>query len=170
MYTQDKQKRDGVLGVGRLGKAYFTVEMSLVFPVVLLIMVLLIHFAYFLYGRCLLSQDTYLLAFRASIVDEDKLGTDRVSYVQEIADAQFGGKYLGNHRPRAEAEVNGEEVCVESESEATHRTMSGSSLMPQGSWTYRTGARAEIIDPAARIRRIDRIADVAKGLYESVKQ
>lgn len=170
MFIPGKKYGCGSSAAGKLKKAYFTVEMSLVFPIVLFIMVLLIHFAFFLYGRCLLSQDTYLLAFRASIVNEEELGTDRASYVQEIAEAQFGEKYLGNYRPRAEAAVDGDQVRVESESEGTHRTMSGSSLMPRGSWTYMTAARAEIIDPAGRIRRIDRMADVAKGIYESVKQ
>ena len=149
--------------------AYFTVEMSLVFPIVLFVMVLIIHFTFYLYGRCILSQDVYLLAFRASVADEEDIGTDRVSYLQGIAGAQFGRKYFGNQIPNLSVEASDSEIRVRGETEASHRAMSGSDLMPWGSWTHGAGARAEIVDPAGRIRRIDRIGDVAKGLYEDVR-
>ncbi len=148
--------------------AYFTVEMSLVFPIVLFVMVLLIHFTFYLYGRCILSQDTYLIAFRASIL-RGEAAEDRTGYIEGIAGTQFGNKYFGHRIPSLEIEAGDKEVVLHAETEASHRAMSASDLMPVGSWVHGAGARAEIIDPAARIRRIDRIGDVAKGLYESAK-
>ncbi|MBQ3790594.1 MAG: hypothetical protein II800_06655 [Lachnospiraceae bacterium] len=138
-------------------------EISLVIPIVLFVMVLIIHFAFYLYGRCILSQDVYLLAFRASVADEEDIGMDRASYLQGIAGAQFGRKYFGNRIPTLQVEASDSEIRVRGETEASHRAMSGSSLMPRGSWTHGAGARAEVVDPAARIRRIDRIGDIAKG-------
>ncbi len=159
-----KEKRD------RWRDAYFTVEMSLVIPIVLFVMVLIIHFALYLYGRCILSQDVYLLAFRASVADEKEIGTDRASYLQGIAGAQFGRKYFGNRIPVLDVEASDSEIRVRGETEASHRAMSGSGLMPLGSWTHGAGARAEITDQPARIRRIDRIGDVARGLYEEIRE
>ncbi|MCR5675563.1 MAG: hypothetical protein K6G16_07640 [Lachnospiraceae bacterium] len=142
--------------------------MSLVFPIVLFVMVLLIHFLFYLYGRCILSQDVYLLAFRTSMLNEEEAGTDRKAYLQGIADAQFGRKYFGNRRPVLDLEVTADEVHLHAETEASHRAMNWMDLMPVGSWVHGAGARAEIVDPAARIRRIDRIGDVARGVYESI--
>ncbi len=156
-------------GTGRrlLNGGYFTVEMSMVFPVVLFVMVLLLHFLFYLYGRCILSQDIYLLAFRGSSIREEKLGTDRESYVRGIADAQFGRKYFGNRLPTLTIEVSSEEVRVRGETEASHRAMSAYPMMPLGSWAHGAGAVSKILDPPAHIRRVDRLGDLAKGIYES---
>ncbi len=147
-----------------LRRAYFTLEMSLVFPIVLFVMALLIHFTFYLYGRCILSQDTYLLAFRTSVASERDTGGDRESYLLSLADAVFGSKYFANDYPSVEVGISADAVRVISTTEASHRAMSGSSLMPAGSWVHYAGARAEIIDPSARIRRIDRVGDIAMGV------
>ncbi len=151
-------------------KAYFTVEMSLILPVVLFVMCLLIHFTFYLYGRCILSQDTYLLAFRASLVDEEELGTDRASLLYGIADDQFGEKYFGNRQPAVMVEISDRTVRVRSETETSHRAMSGSSLMPSGSWTHGAGARAQIRDPVAHMRRVDRLGDLAEGVLDRFRE
>ena len=154
----------------RWKKAYFTVEMSFVLPIVLFVMCLLIHFTFYLYGRCILSQDTYLLAFRTSMVREEDIGTDRENYLHSIAEAQFGRKYFGNRLPSLTVEVSDSAVRVRAETEASHRAMSGSSLMPVGSWTHGAGARAWIYDPAAHMRRIDRLGDLASGVLERFEE
>ncbi|MCR4764020.1 MAG: hypothetical protein K5696_10875 [Lachnospiraceae bacterium] len=134
----------------------------MIFPVVLVVMVLILHLAFYLYGRCILSQDVYLLAFRASTVNEKAIGTDRASYVRGIADAQFGRKYFGNRTPSLTVEISGKKVRLKAETEASHRTLGRDPMMPQGSWTHGAGASAEILDPAARIRKIDRISDLVR--------
>lgn len=45
---------------------YFTVEASLVMPLVIMIYLLIILCGFYLYNRCVISQDNYLLAFRGS--------------------------------------------------------------------------------------------------------
>lgn len=47
-------------------KAYFTVEAAFLMPMILCIYLLIIMAAIFLYDRCVISQDDYLLAFRGS--------------------------------------------------------------------------------------------------------
>ncbi len=153
-----------------LRRAYFTLEMSLVFPVVLFVMVLLIHFTFYLYGRCILSQDAYMLAFRASVAPDEDIGGDRRSYLESIADHVLGSKYFGNSYPTMEADVSDEVVRVVLTTEASHRAMSGSSMMPEGSWVHYAGARAEVCDPSARIRMIDRVGDIAMGVADELRQ
>lgn len=46
-------------------KGYFTVETSLIMPIVLFLYLLIILAALFLYGRCAISQDNFLLGMRA---------------------------------------------------------------------------------------------------------
>lgn len=46
-------------------KGYFTVEASLIMPIVLFLYLLIILAALFLYGRCAISQDNFLLGMRA---------------------------------------------------------------------------------------------------------
>lgn len=47
-------------------KGYMTVEASLVMPIVLMLCFLILLTAFFLYNRCAVSQDLYLLSFRGS--------------------------------------------------------------------------------------------------------
>lgn len=47
-------------------KGYMTVEASFIVPLVLVLYVLIIVGGFFLYDRCVMSQDQYLLAFRGS--------------------------------------------------------------------------------------------------------
>ena len=46
-------------------KGYFTVEASLIMPIILFLYLLIILAALFLYGRCAISQDNFLLGMRA---------------------------------------------------------------------------------------------------------
>ena len=45
---------------------YMTVEASLLMPMVILLYLLIVMGGFFLYDRCVMSQDFYLLAFRGS--------------------------------------------------------------------------------------------------------
>ena len=45
---------------------YLTVEASFVMPIVLFLYLLVILLAFFLYNRCVISQDLYILALRGS--------------------------------------------------------------------------------------------------------
>lgn len=46
-------------------KGYFTVEAVYLIPIILLLYILIILSGFYLYDRCVISQDCYLLAFRA---------------------------------------------------------------------------------------------------------
>lgn len=47
-------------------KAYFTVEASILTPFIFLILIWVIYLGFFLYDRCLLTQDAYIMAMAES--------------------------------------------------------------------------------------------------------
>ncbi len=57
---------------------YLTVEASFVMPIVLFLYLLVILLAFFLYNRCVISQDLYILALRGSRF------TDQASFYGEV--------------------------------------------------------------------------------------
>ena len=67
--------------------AYFTVEAALIIPIVLCIFVMIIYLSFYLYDRCVMSQDWYVLSYRQSI---EKGGADRAG--RSAAGEQFGQK------------------------------------------------------------------------------
>ena len=76
-------------------KGYMTVEATLVVPMAVCVITLLILFSYYLYGRCILSQDCYVLAFRSSI-DADRYGNNPERTVFAKRDRVLGKKYFGS--------------------------------------------------------------------------
>ena len=68
-------------------EAYFTVEAALIVPVVVCIFVMIIYLSFYLYDRCVLTQDCYVLSYRQSI---EKGKADRAGTA--AAKDQFGQK------------------------------------------------------------------------------
>ena len=67
--------------------AYFTVEAAFVIPVVLFVFIMLLYLAFYLYDRCVMAQDCYIVSYRQSI---EKGGADRAG--QEALRSQLGHK------------------------------------------------------------------------------
>ncbi|MBD5547661.1 MAG: hypothetical protein HDQ97_09715 [Lachnospiraceae bacterium] len=61
-------------------KGYFTVEASFIMPIVLILYLLIILSALFLYCRCAISQDNFLLAMRAAEFTEGNENYGEVIY------------------------------------------------------------------------------------------
>lgn len=59
---------------------YLTIEASFVMPIVLFLYLLIILSGFYLYDRCVISQDDYLLAFRGSRFTETGLNYGEVIY------------------------------------------------------------------------------------------
>lgn len=72
---------------------YFTVEAALVMPIVLMSVVLVMYLFLFQYNRCLMEQDTGILALRGTVMQTmDK--QERMRMLKEQANAQKNGLYL----------------------------------------------------------------------------
>lgn len=61
-------------------KGYLTVEASFIMPIVLSLYLLIILCGFYLYDRCVISQDNYLLAFRGSRFTETDQNFGKVIY------------------------------------------------------------------------------------------
>ncbi len=63
---------------------YFTVEASFVMPIVVFLYMLIIGAGIFVYDRCVMSQDMYLIAFRGSRFSDSLPDYGEVIYAEEI--------------------------------------------------------------------------------------
>ena len=75
-------------------KGYFTVEASFILPLVLFLYLLIILAALFLYCRCMISQDNFLLGMRGERFSEGKTGYGEVIYGTAEADHWREEKYV----------------------------------------------------------------------------
>lgn len=104
-------------------KGYMTVEATYIVPIVLVIYMMLIMCGFYLYDRCVISQDNYLLAFRGSrftegaanygevIYGDMKTGYFKEGYVRERLEYK-SGFYPFFEEESAEAEIQGKSVMV----------------------------------------------------------
>ena len=140
-----------------------TLEASLVMPMVICIFALIIYFTYYLYGRCELSRDAYVLAFRASTMAERQdMGMDE--YVEAKKEEVIGKKYFGTTHPRVEAEQQGKEIKVSASATTRHAAMGSFFLKPAGAWEIEGGAKAKERKYTEHIRKITRYKDIGKTL------
>ncbi len=140
-----------------------TLEASLVMPMVICVLALLVYFSFFLYGRCVLAQDSYVLAFRATALREDETPS---SYVAQNAETVAGRKYFGNRSVSFDTSVSGKEVRVTGTGETKHGAMGAYFLKPRGSWGYSAQARATGRQYAGHIRKLTRLKDIGKEILD----
>lgn len=141
-------------------KGYMTLEASLVAPMIICVFVLLIYFSYYLYGRCILSQDTYILAFRASISSDDA-----ALVVSEKEDRVLGRKYFGANRPKISVSASGKDIRVVGNTGVRHRAMGNYFLKPKGSWEYEAAGKAKKLEQIDHIRMVKRVKDIGENLF-----
>lgn len=72
---------------------YFTVEATIVLPIVLGTMVAVIYLLIFQYNRCLMEQDMGVLALRG-VVMQTKDGEERLRLMKQDAEGFYKDKYI----------------------------------------------------------------------------
>ena len=157
-HSEDYNKKQGCC---QWRAGYFTLEASLVVPMALCIIVLLIHLSYYTYQKAILTQDLYLLGFRASVLGRQQ-EVDADTYIRANAADQFGNRYIGSPEPEIDAQDNDRFVKCHAETEADHAAMQWHFLMPASDWGVRSNSKADVIHRGAHIRRIDRLVDLGK--------
>ena len=135
-------------------------------PMVICVMALLCYFSFYLYGRCILSQDVYILAFRASVVNAENWKDDPVGYVQAKAGMVTGEKYFGSEPPSFSTQVNGDTIKVRGEAVARHSAMGSYFLKPREGWDYEAAGQATRREYAAHIRKLTRIRDLGEKILD----
>lgn len=132
-------------------RGYLTVEASLIIPIVVLLIALILNLAFFLYSRCILSQDAYILAFRGSIRKQES-GEEIRRYIEESFKNHFGRRYFGISDLEKNIETNTRKVTV--------RINAGTAMK----WSLEAAGEAERIDPAIYIRKIRLIKKAGEKL------
>ena len=143
-------------------KAYMTLEASLIIPMVICVIVMLIWGAYYMYNRAILSQDCYVLAFRASVKADAKRKVAPAEYVSEKASEQAGAKYFGATKPEFSAEASGKEVKVRGTTRIRNSAMGSYFLKIKSGWELEAALKAKIRNDPGHIRRIKRIKDIGE--------
>lgn len=135
---------------------YLTLEAAFLVPLAVFLFVFVIHFSFMLSGGAYLEQDAYVLTFRASMTKEEE---DAAAFVSGIAAAQTNHKYFGNTKPQVETTTDGKHVVVKLRMKTNRRAFD---LAGTADWETVFSGRAIRVDITKRIRKIDRIADLAK--------
>ena len=90
--------------------AYFTVEVSLLFPIITGVVLLLVYMLFFQYNRCLLEFDVGGLAIKGV---SDQETPEHVKVVWEQAEANiYEEKYLAWEMKDIDVKVTGNSICV----------------------------------------------------------
>lgn len=137
-------------------EAYFTVEAALVMPVVLCIFVMLLYLSFYLYDRCVLAQDCYVLSYRQSI---EKGGADRSG--PDAARAKYGGRLFMLSKITAESSDGGT-VQVSGQARMDVPVFGLGFFDRNQGWDLVVKERAKKTDPPKDYRRVRRILSAAK--------
>lgn len=145
-------------------KAYFTVEASMIIPMVIFLFAIIFYLTFFLYDRCIASQDAYILAFRGSICCD--MGTGEIEqYVRKQAQEQFGKRYMAltGFTEKVQADRNKVEVEITGEIKSAFAKQ----LLNNGRWNFQENAAADRICPTHCIRKFRLVRKLGDGIEES---
>lgn len=150
---------------------YFTVEASLIMPMVLCIYVVIIYAGFYLYNRCVATQDSYVLCFRESIHKDESLWSyPDGSVVRAEEDGQVGTKYIAIKSRSTSVSTDGGIIRYSGEGNVAPPLFGGSVIMPRGIWTYRYGMSARHTDPPLNIRKARRTYAVAHMIHSAISE
>ena len=154
--------REHVRGGGRGGgnpsgdqNAYFTVEAALVVPIALGILVMIIYMSFYLYDRCVMAQDCYVLSYRQSI---EKGNADRAG--QEKIREQLGGKLFMLSGMDAGSSAGGT-IRVKTEASLDPPLFGLPVFEEENHWKIAVERRARKTDPPRDYRRVRRLLYLA---------
>ncbi len=143
--------------------AYMTVEAALVIPSAVFGIVLIIYMAFLVYGRCLLSQDVYILGFRAALLYEQQGYGTPAEYVTDHATEKTEGKYFGSSEPEIEAWQSGKEITVDGKITTNHRALYGYFTRIPDLWESEALANLKLHNNSKTLRRIKRTKDILEN-------
>ena len=141
-------------------KGYMTVEAAFIVPVVIFSIAAIIYFSLYLYTGCILAQDCYILAFRATCNDELRYEDDMGGYVMDKCDKVAGGKYFGSERPAFRAVVRGKEIEVWGSTVVRHKAIRKFVGGLESEWQIENSKTAKKREYAKHLRTVKRIKDL----------
>ena len=145
-------------------EAYMTVEASFIVPITTMIIALIIYLSFFQYGKCLLSQDVYILGFRAATYGKSQGYDNPVNYVADKSDGQIEEKYFASRDLHIEAHMSGKKVVTEGSLSTRHEAL-GNSFGDISELFYTEARGTSLIKNTPKLmRRGKRITDLAKNI------
>ena len=141
-----------------------TVEAAFVVPLVIFVFAALIYFSSFLYTRCVLTQDSYILAFRATSNTDASYKDAPGNYVMNKSDKVAGKKYYGSSKPYFSVVIRGKEVEVLGKTVVRHSAINNAFGTIRKRWELEAMQKARKREYAGHIRTIKRLKDI--GLKE----
>ncbi|SDB54691.1 TadE family protein [Butyrivibrio sp. INlla16] len=150
--------------------AYMTVEAALVIPAAIFGIVLIIYMAFMVYGRCVLSQDVYILGFRAYLLYEKQGYSSPCDYVTDHSDEKTGSRYFGSSKPEIKSSVSGKDIRIDGSITTNHRALFGYFSKIPDIWKSEAAARVKIITPAKTMRKMKRAKDIITQTAEKSKK
>lgn len=141
-----------------------TVEASFIVPAATFIMAFIIYLAFWFYGRCILSQDVYILGFRAELLSKEQGYTSETEYVTDNAGGKLGSKYFSADKPNISATKSSDKIKVEgsflTKTNGLFKYFRGLPSSFKGSAV----ASVKLRDPCGKLRKYKRIKDIAKSV------
>lgn len=123
----------------------------MILPLVIFLIGFLFYLSFFLYNRCVISHDAYILAFRGSARCREE-NAEVEKYIDNDSKRQFGIKYIGLNGPQKNIEVSKKKVTVIAEGNMKVSFINNFNL--SNSWKLKSAAEAERICPVDFIRKI----------------
>ena len=154
-------------GHSRTAAGYMSVEASFIMTMLLVLWVLMIYLAFYLYDRCLLTQDAYLLCFRESYV---KRGADTAAELKALEKRQQGEKYFFLSDFSSAASCSGGKLAYQGTAAVRPSVFGGSGLMQGGRWSLSFHAESRHTDPPYGIRRYRRLRYLAGKLLSELEK
>ncbi len=136
-------------------KGYFTVEASLVMPLVIFLIGFIFYLTFYLYNRCVIAQDTYALAFRGSLCSNfccEKSPEEVRQFIIGKSAGQFGKKYMGIAALESSVKVDKRKISVEAS--GTLAAAFARQLGLENKWNFGGNGQAERICPTGCIRKV----------------
>ena len=142
-------------------KGYMSLEASFIMPWVIFLFAFLFYSSFYLYDKCVLFQDAYVLVLRGSVQKEE---TEVLEYVNEHMSAQFGSKYFGVGRVEGKAEKSKQEIKVIGRCSVKIPFDNFLTLSKESGWQIFTQTTAQTINPTKVIRK----CRIAENIIEKV--
>ncbi len=147
-------------------RGYMTVEASFVVPIVICVFAAIIYFSNYMYDRCVLAQDCYVLAFRAVSSANNDMGADPGGYVMEKSSLVSGNKYFGCSKPFFRAVVKGKTIEVSGHTTVKHSMMGRILGFTGNDWSIDVTQTARKRECPKHIRMVKRLRDIGSKEME----
>ncbi|MBD5453046.1 MAG: hypothetical protein HDR30_01795 [Lachnospiraceae bacterium] len=144
-------------------RGYMTLEAAFIIPWTVFLFVFLIYVSFYLYDKCVLFQDAYMVCFRASVQKEENGVSE---YLSAHMETQFGKKYFGTGTIEKSAQQSDKEVRVHGECSVKVPFPHFLAMPQAGGWQIQTEAKAQIINPAQIIRKCRMAENVVHFMEE----